>query len=67
MLLGGLCLQVPGVFYVNSRLKDLIFEELQTSMAMGKAGLGYRNSGVVGTTPGVYGFGVWGSDVLHML
>mmetsp|Transcript_3236 Transcript_3236/g.7105 ORF Transcript_3236/g.7105 Transcript_3236/m.7105 type:complete len:507 (+) Transcript_3236:115-1635(+) len=31
-------MRVPGVFYVNDRLKDLIFEELQQSVSRGETG-----------------------------
>jgi len=37
-------MRVPGVFYVNDRLKDLIFEELQNS---------YARQGVGGFLPAV--------------
>jgi hypothetical protein len=32
------CLQVPGVFYVNDALKELVFEELQHAAKQGGVG-----------------------------
>ena len=51
-------MNVPGTFYVNDRLKDLIFEELENSYA--KAGVGgflpaVKQLANVAALPGIVG------------